>query len=430
MKKRILSLILAAVMYAALVVPASAAGGVFADVPSSYWAAEQIEKAHALGMVGGYADGTYRPGNALTGAHLVAMVARRYCAGKINVEAAHDAGISCGWYDGELYALLENGYLNGIPFHDGYAATMDKTAPRELLVAILYNVAGQPAVDRTVLDQYADKGTVSEYAVDGFAWAVSNGVVNGTSTTTLSPQGSATRAQVAVILIRYIEKFEETAVGTQCGTYKTADEMIKTLPNESQNYLIKKKTTVLTNPCAVNDACGIRKKTQTLGYTEKANRNGYHTEANVDISGVVLDYEALAVLNKYREERWNDGERNAHEMNNSYEPIPYTKDMDLEWAIGDVAEESVCAGAKYKECAEYCGIITVSANSVEEALNELKDEGRIVFVIAPDDKYVAVAYFDGANGNRTYAFLSKRAYVNPAGVISNAEDNYGYGYNQ
>ena len=113
-------------------------------------------------------------------------------------------------------------------------------------------------------------------------------------------------------------------------------------------------------------------------------------------------------------------------MNNSYEPVPYTKDMDLEWAIGDVAEESVCAGAKYKECAEYCGIITVSANSVEEALEKLENEERIVFVITQNRKYAAVAYFEHNDGSRTYAFLSQKVDVNPAGAILIVKDNYGY----
>ena len=64
-----------------------------------------------------------------------------------------------------------------------------------LLFAILYNVAGHPEADTSALSTFNDKNQVAAYAVNGFAWAVSNKVVGGTSNTTLSPSGTATRAQ-------------------------------------------------------------------------------------------------------------------------------------------------------------------------------------------------------------------------------------------
>ena len=63
------------------------------------------------------------------------------------------------------------------------------------MVAILYNVAGHPEADTSALSPFNDKNQVAAYAVNGFAWAVSNKVVGGTSNTSLSPSGTATRAQ-------------------------------------------------------------------------------------------------------------------------------------------------------------------------------------------------------------------------------------------
>ena len=54
-----------------------------------------------------------------------------------------------------------------------------------LLFAILYNVAGHPEADTSALSPFNDKNQVAAYAVNGFAWAVSNKVVGGTSNTTL-----------------------------------------------------------------------------------------------------------------------------------------------------------------------------------------------------------------------------------------------------
>ena len=58
------------------------------------------------------------------------------------------------------------------------------------------------------LSVYTDAGTVSGFASDAMSWAVGNGLINGTSATILSPKGTATRAQVATILMRFAQLSE------------------------------------------------------------------------------------------------------------------------------------------------------------------------------------------------------------------------------
>ena len=53
------------------------------------------------------------------------------------------------------------------------------------------------------LSAYEDADAISSYARDAFVWAVANGLINGDSETTLSPQGIATRAEAAAILVRF-----------------------------------------------------------------------------------------------------------------------------------------------------------------------------------------------------------------------------------
>ena len=60
---------------------------------------------------------------------------------------------------------------------------------------------------RSSLEDYADAGSVSAYAEEAMAWAVENGIIQGMTETTLVPKGTATRAQVATILMRYCQKF-------------------------------------------------------------------------------------------------------------------------------------------------------------------------------------------------------------------------------
>ena len=55
---------------------------------------------------------------------------------------------------------------------------------------------------------FADSGEIADWAKSAMYWAYYNALINGTSETTLSPRGTATRAQLAKILVNYVEKFQ------------------------------------------------------------------------------------------------------------------------------------------------------------------------------------------------------------------------------
>ena len=80
----------------------------------------------------------------------------------------------------------------------------DGSITREQLVTMLYRYAGSPEVTGG-LSAYSDTGAISDYALDAMTWAVSQGIVSGISEDVLDPAGTATRAQVAAILVRYLE---------------------------------------------------------------------------------------------------------------------------------------------------------------------------------------------------------------------------------
>lgn len=111
------------------------------------------------------------------------------------------------WAHAGLDYCIYSGYINGLS-----ATTFDPSGQitREQFAAILYRYTAKYAPDATgnaaSLAAYPDAGSVSAYARDAMAWAVGNGLIGGLphgKTDYLEPGGSATRAQVATILMRY-----------------------------------------------------------------------------------------------------------------------------------------------------------------------------------------------------------------------------------
>ena len=100
--------------------------------------------------------------------------------------------------------------MNGIVA--GYSDELfgpNDTITREQMATILYRYAQHKGYDTTAkadLSKYTDAAQIGPWATEAIRWANAEGLVNGTSTTTLTPKGSATRAQVAVIPTRFCEK--------------------------------------------------------------------------------------------------------------------------------------------------------------------------------------------------------------------------------
>ena len=105
------------------------------------------------------------------------------------------------WYSNAVIWAANEGIVRGIT---DTTFAPNKVTDREQLATIVYRFNGAEDVDTAVLDGYADGSTVSKYAVNAMAWAVENGIITGTTTTTLAPKDTATRAQVATILARYL----------------------------------------------------------------------------------------------------------------------------------------------------------------------------------------------------------------------------------
>ena len=109
------------------------------------------------------------------------------------------------WYTDAIIWGTENGITHGIA-NDKFAP--DNMITREQMVTMLFRYAAHKGIDTNVsvnLSVFADAGSISGYAKDAMAWAVAEGIVVGTGALTLEPQDTATRAEAATIMKRYVE---------------------------------------------------------------------------------------------------------------------------------------------------------------------------------------------------------------------------------
>ena len=112
------------------------------------------------------------------------------------------------WYADAITWTAENSIFAGYG-KDKFGP--DDSITREQLAAIFYRYAGYKGYDLTVkgnLDKFKDADKVTDYAKMAMQWAVSSGLVKGKSGNLLDPQGTATRAEIAAMLHRFIEKYE------------------------------------------------------------------------------------------------------------------------------------------------------------------------------------------------------------------------------
>ena len=170
----------------------------FADVSGSYWAADAIDFATSRELFAGNTETTFNPGGTMTRAMIWTVLARYDGTDTTNTAG----GV---WYTpGQTWAM-DHGISDG--------ANANGTMTREQLATMLYRYAQSKGQGFTgtwtfPLD-YPDAERVSSYAYEALCWMTMNGIIGGMTDGTLNPQGSATRAQVAVMLMRFCVNLAE-----------------------------------------------------------------------------------------------------------------------------------------------------------------------------------------------------------------------------
>lgn len=182
----------------------------FVDVAAEEWYGEAVAAVYARGLMTGTAEDTFAPELAASRGMVVSILHRLAGSPTVNAEVFADVAAD-DWYGQAVAWAASEGIASGTS-----AETFSPNAAvtREQLAALLCNFAAQQGMDTTVrsdLSSFNDAETVSDWAQNTVSWAHAEGLLAGTSATTLSPQGEATRAQLAAMLVRFSDYLENAA---------------------------------------------------------------------------------------------------------------------------------------------------------------------------------------------------------------------------
>ena len=180
----------------------------FTDVASDAWYAQAVAYVYRQGLMSGTAQDRFSPDLTTNRAMLVTILYRLAGSPAVDGGSAFTDVSGGDWFASGVAWASANGIVTG--YGDGRFGPNDPIT-REQMAAILYRYAGfagQSTTGQADLSGYTDAGRVSPYAAEPMGWAVDQGLITGVSAGTLAPGGSATRAQVATILMRFCQMDE------------------------------------------------------------------------------------------------------------------------------------------------------------------------------------------------------------------------------
>ena len=184
----------------------------FTDVTQGDWYYGAVAYAYENGLMDGMGNNRFAPNGTTTRAQLVTILYRLE-----GIPALPDTALDYpfsdvaadSWYGAAVYWARANGIVNGV---SDTAFAPNQALTREQMAAMLHRYAEYKDADLSAsadLSGYTDAGQIAPYAQTAMAWSNGTGLITGTSDTTLSPKGSATRAQVATILQRMSDLFAQ-----------------------------------------------------------------------------------------------------------------------------------------------------------------------------------------------------------------------------
>jgi hypothetical protein len=163
----------------------------FNDIAKGEWYYKAARYAYSNGLINGTTDTTFAPQTVLTRGMLITILAR-------------DAGIDTD--GGDTWYSKAREWGMSIDLTDG--TNMNGNVTREQFATLLFRYAklqGKNTSEASDYSAYTDAESVSDWAQEAMAWAVANGLITGRTATTLTPKGTATRAEAATLLQRYLE---------------------------------------------------------------------------------------------------------------------------------------------------------------------------------------------------------------------------------
>lgn len=176
---------------------------IFRDVKETDWFVSYVQYVYDNRIMAGVSQWEFAPNTPLSRAMVVQTLYNIKDQPPVSGSAAFSDVKSTDWYYNAVQWAAQNDVAAG---SDGRFMP-DKDVTREQFAQFLYNYAGKPPVSGS-LDQYPDADEASDWAKSALIWANQNGIINGKkngSKVLLDPQGVATRAEAATMLMKYVE---------------------------------------------------------------------------------------------------------------------------------------------------------------------------------------------------------------------------------
>jgi methionine-rich copper-binding protein CopC len=182
--------------------PAADPAAQFTDVAAGQWYYDAVSFVLSNNLMEGLGETTFAPNNDLTRTQILQILYSKEGKPAVTHLSVFTDVESGQWYTDAVSWAVSNGLISG--YGNGQFGVNDSVT-REQLAFILWRYAGSPAPAQKAL-AFADAEQVSPYAGEALRWAFENGILSGTGDDRLSPQGVATRAQFAQMLMRFLGK--------------------------------------------------------------------------------------------------------------------------------------------------------------------------------------------------------------------------------
>jgi hypothetical protein len=178
----------------------------FIDIEREVWYHEAVDYVIENNLMTGVSDNLFAPNDTLTRGMIVTILWRLEGEPQAESQMSFTDVAEGKWYAEAVNWAASQGIVSGVS-ESMYEPESNLT--REQMSAILYRYAKYSGIDTESKDDYLnafnDGDLVSDYAVNSINWAIENNLIKGVDDATLDPGGTATRAQVAAVLMRFCE---------------------------------------------------------------------------------------------------------------------------------------------------------------------------------------------------------------------------------
>lgn len=189
--------------------PTAKAVSRFKDVPAGVWYSGAVEYVAQNELMSGVGGGLFKPGTSMTRAMMAQVLYNMEGRPEVSAQRAFQDVADSAWYAPAIKWAVSNKIATG--YNSTRFGPEDKIT-REQMTVMLYNYAKMKKYDissDTDVNTYADAKNISSWALEAVRWATGKGLLTGIGNNTLAPESSATRAQLASILMRYSEKIAQ-----------------------------------------------------------------------------------------------------------------------------------------------------------------------------------------------------------------------------